>query len=164
MKCVINLLNDTQLIFEKNSYGKYKSQSAPIAKLWGTVQLGFHVEILEPKSFSCPYHFHHHEEELFIILSGSAMVSEDNEFYEVKQGDLVIFKTGVAHQFYNHTNEPFKFFAISNKSEDETCEFPDSNKKWDRKSKQLTQNGVAVQDYWKDEENPENFWPKEISI
>ncbi|MCK6598988.1 MAG: cupin domain-containing protein [Bdellovibrionaceae bacterium] len=158
MKCVVNLHSDSNLNFEIEEHGKYSSQSAQIAKNWETTKLGFHVEILNPKSFSCPYHFHHQEEELFIVLSGSAMVRQDDQYYEVTDGDLVIFKTGVAHQFYNHTNEPFKFFALSNKDPNEICEYPDSNKKWVRKEQKLYQNGVKVVDYWKDEENPDQKW------
>ncbi|MGZ3782877.1 MAG: hypothetical protein ACXVCY_19695, partial [Pseudobdellovibrionaceae bacterium] len=73
-----------------------------------------------------------------------------------------IFKTGVAHQFYNHTEKPFRFFALSNKCPEEVCEYPDSNKKWDRKQKKLFQNGVEVDDYWLGEENPDLKWPIEI--
>lgn len=80
MKCVVNLKNDPMLVFEKEVHGKYASQSAAVSKIWATSKLGFHVEVLEPKSYSCPFHFHHHEEELFIVLSGSAMVCQEKEF------------------------------------------------------------------------------------
>lgn len=120
------------------------------------------METIAPKSFSCPYHLHHHEEELFIAFKGSAMVRQDNEFFEMKEGDLIVFKAGVAHQFYNHTDTPFLFLALSNKKPNEICEYPDSNKKWNRQQKKLFQNDIPVEDYWKDEEHPENFWPKNI--
>ena len=164
MKCVISLNNDPALVFEEKIHGKYASQSAPVSKMWATSKLGFHVEILEPKSFSCPYHFHHQEEELFIVIDGSAMVRQDNDVFEITNGDLIVFKVGVAHQFYNHTEKPFKYFALSNNSPEEVCEFPDSNKKWERIGKRLTQQGAPVEDYWKDEENPDLFWPKSLKI
>lgn len=160
MKCLVNLKNDPQFVFDKEVHGKYASQSAPISKIWNTSKLGFHLEILEAKSYSYPYHFHHHEEELFIVLSGSAMVRQEKEIFEVTEGDLIVFKTGIAHQFYNHTDQSFKFFALSNNSPDEICEYPDSNKKWERKEKRLTQNEMVIEDYFKDEENPDCFWPK----
>jgi uncharacterized cupin superfamily protein len=162
MKCVKNLLDHTQLNFEKFEQGKYASSSAEISSLWKTQKLGFHMETLNPGSYSCPYHFHHHEEELFLVFKGSAMVRQDNEFFEINEGDLIVFKTGVAHQFYNHTKVPFLFLALSNKEPNEICEYPDSNKLWDRQHKKLFQNGVEVQDYWLGEEYPEKFWPKEI--
>ena len=162
MKHLVNLLNTNQLHFEKYEHGKYSSSSAEISNLWKTQKLGFHLEILEPKTFSCPYHFHLHEEELFIVFKGSAMVRQDDEFFEINEGDLIIFKSGVAHQFYNHTENPFLFFALSNKEASEICEYPDSNKKWERSSKKLFQNGIELENYWKDEENPDQYWPKEI--
>jgi uncharacterized cupin superfamily protein len=163
MKCVVNLNSDPLLNFVRESHGEsYVCQSAPIAKLWDSKKLGFHVEVLEPKTFSCPYHLHHQEEELFLVLEGKAMVRQDEKFFEIAKGDLILFKTGVAHQFYNHSDLPFKFFALSNNVFDEVCEYPDSSKKWERKSKRLSQNGVEVDDYWKDEENPRAKWPSEI--
>lgn len=163
MKCVINLSADSQLKFDKKNHGEnYVSQAAPVSKLWDSKNLGFHVEILEAGAFSCPYHFHHQEEELFLVLEGSAMVRQDDEFFEVTKGDLILFKSKVAHQFYNHTKSQFKFFALSDYAADEVCEFPDSNKKWERKLNRLSQGGIEVSDYWKDEENPQSKWPSAI--
>jgi uncharacterized cupin superfamily protein len=60
MKCIVNLLDRTQLNFEKFEHGKYSSSSAEISNLWQTQKLGFHMKILDPGTFSCPYHLHHH--------------------------------------------------------------------------------------------------------
>ncbi len=161
-RCFVNILKADTLNFENWTHGKYSSRSAEISNLWDSKKLGFHIEELAPKSFSCPYHFHHQEEELFLALKGKAMVRQDGEFYEIVEGDLVLFKSGVAHQFYNHTLEPFRFLALSDKALDEVCEYPDSSKKWERKAKKLTQNGTEVEDYFLDEENPDLCWPKEL--
>ncbi|MDP3560212.1 MAG: cupin domain-containing protein [Legionellaceae bacterium] len=165
MKCLINLFSDAQLNFNEWQHGKnYLASVAEIAKLWQTKKLGFHVEILNPKSFSCPYHQHQEEEELFIILKGSGTVRQDNEFYKVKEGDLVFFKTGVAHQFYNHTDSPMLFFALSNQSNKEVCIYPDSNKilEKDGNKRVITKNGIKIDDYWRDEEDPTTKWPSHI--
>ena len=162
MKCLINLFEKEQLDYLKSEHGQYSCESAEISSLWNTQKLGFHMQSLSSKSFSCPYHLHHSEEEVFLAIKGFAMVRQDDQFFEIKEGDLIIFKTGVAHQFYNHTNLPFLFLAHSNKEPEEICEFPDSNKKWSRKQKKLFQHGKELENYWKDEENPKKFWPKEI--
>lgn len=166
MKCLVNLLSpDAQLNFKEWHHAKnYSTSVAEIANLWQTEKLGFHIEILNPKSFSCPYHKHYEEEELFIILKGSGTVRQDDEFYTIKEGDLVFFKTGVAHQFYNHTDSPMLFFALSNQSNKETCTYPDSNKmlKKDGKNRVITQNDLEIDDYWRDEEDPATKWPKHI--
>ena len=162
MKRIVNILDQSQLNFEKFEQGKYSCSSAEISSLWKTQKLGFHMQILDPKKFSCPYHLHHHEEELFLVFKGSAMVRQNDEFFKISEGDLILFKVGIAHQFYNHTENPFIFLALSNKEPNDVCEFPDSNKKWNRQEKKLFQNGVELDNYWKDEENPEKYWPVEI--
>lgn len=161
-KCVVNLQRLNELKFEDFEHGRYSGSSAGISDLFQTQRLGFHMETLPPKAFSCPYHSHQAEEELVIVFKGSAMVRQEAEFFEVNEGDLIVFKTGVAHQMYNHTESPFIFFALSNKDQADICEYPDSQKRLERATKVLTQNGNVVNDYWKDEEHPDRFWPKEI--
>ncbi|MES2857215.1 MAG: cupin domain-containing protein, partial [Bdellovibrionota bacterium] len=163
MKRVVNLLDHSKLDFVPWSKREnFAGSSAEFAKDWGASKLGFHHEILDPGTFSCPYHSHREEEELFIVFSGSAMCRQDGEFFEIKKGDLVWFKTGVSHQFFNHTEEPFVFFALSNNTENEVCTYPDSNKMYDAGTRVVTQGGVVVDDYWKDEENPRPHWPEHI--
>ncbi|MEK6705385.1 MAG: cupin domain-containing protein [Bdellovibrionota bacterium] len=123
---------------------------------------GFHAEILPPGQFSCPYHFHHSEEELFLVLEGKAMLRQANRFREVSKGDLIFFTNSSdgAHQFYNHSHQPFRFLALSTMDDFEVCEYPDSKKINVTKIKKVFQGGTDV-DYLKDEENPSRFWPKE---
>lgn len=163
MKCVVNLFDQKNLSYESEQYGdSYAGSSAPIAKLWNSKKLGFHAEIVDPGTFSCPYHLHHEDEELFLVLEGSAICRQDGEFFELKAGDLILFKTGVAHQFYNHTDKPFRFLALSSKSPDEVCEYPDSRKRLEYPAMRITQEGAEVSDYWKDETNPRQHWPPEL--
>ncbi len=163
MKCVMNIFQEAQLEFEKWSAGDhYGGSSVEMAKTWGAEKLGFHLEILDPGKFGCPYHKHHKEEELFIAVKGEATIRQDEEFFQVRSGDVFFFKTGVSHQMYNHTQEPFLFFALSSKDSDEICDYPDSNKRLEGRTRTITQNGIKVEDYWKDEEDPRKFWPKNL--
>lgn len=163
MKCVMNIFEFSKLTFEKWQAGDhYSGANVEIAKNWGTEKLGFHLEILDPGKFGCPYHKHEKEEELFIAISGSATIRQNGEFFQVTKGDLFLFKLNVAHQMYNHTEQPFVFFALSNTEIDEMCDYPDSAKQMNGKTRIITQNGIPVSDYWKDEEDPRKFWPKEI--
>lgn len=55
MKCLVNLFSDAQLNLKEWHHAKnYSGSMAEISKLWQTKKLGFHIEILNPKSFSCP--------------------------------------------------------------------------------------------------------------
>lgn len=147
--------------FEFSEHGeRYRFSNKEISKLFKTQGLGFHLEILHAKTFSCPYHYHEKEEELAIVIEGEAILRSNGAFRKLVPGDLVYFSTGPesVHQIYNHTGNDFKFFALSTKIPDEKCYYPDSNKILDRKARTITQNGAPA-DYWKDEEDPSKYWP-----
>lgn len=127
----------------------------------GAKKLGFNVSTIPPKQFSCPYHLHHSEEELFLVLEGKAMLRQCDKFREVVKGDLIFFTTGPegVHQFYNHTNKDCKVLAISNMEDSEVCEYPDSKKTYVSRLKKVFQLGTSV-DYFTGETDPRKFWPK----
>ncbi|NQV38605.1 MAG: cupin domain-containing protein [Candidatus Marinimicrobia bacterium] len=105
-----NIININDANYEEWNLGdKYQGEAAEVAKSMGTEKLGFHLEILHSGKFSCPYHFHHSEEELFLVLDGKAILRQNNEYRELKKGDLVYFSPDEkgAHQFYNHTDADF---------------------------------------------------------
>lgn len=161
-----NIINLENLKFETDLWHqKYEYQFAPAvsAQEMGARKLGYNVSLLPPGMFSCPYHWHHSEEELFLALEGKAMLRQADQFREVVKGDLIFFSTNVegAHQFYNHTDAPFKYLAISTLDALDIGEFPDSKKITVRKLKKAFQEGAEVA-YVKDEENPERYWPVEV--
>lgn len=158
-----NILNIEQLQYSDENFNEnYRHKYASMAKEMGANKLGFHCEILPPKAFSCPYHFHHSEEELFIVLEGKAILRQAGKFREVVKGDVVFFANAPegVRQFYNHSDAPFKFFALSTKDPFEVCEYPDSRKISVRKIKKTFQDESMVE-YWKSEEDPGKYWPKE---
>ncbi|MBT3320256.1 MAG: cupin domain-containing protein [Clostridia bacterium] len=85
---------------------------------------------LDPDRFSYPYHFHYGAEELFVILSGSAILRTPEGFQEVSQGDVIFFETGAtgAHQLYNHTDTPCQYVDLYTDMGIDVCEYPDSGK------------------------------------
>jgi uncharacterized cupin superfamily protein len=158
-----NIINLERLEFKADQMGEnYQYESTALASKMGAKKLGFHAEILPPGQFSCPYHFHHSEEELFLVLEGKAMLRQADQFREVTKGDLIFFVNSPegAHQFHNHTDQPFKFLALSTSDDFEVCEYPDSKKINVTKIKKIFQGGTEVE-YLKDEEDPKKFWPKE---
>ena len=161
-----NIVNLENLKFEpgdpKENY-MYDVAPAASSLAIGAKKLGWNVSILRPGQFSCPYHFHYSEEELFIVLDGKAMLRQNNKFREVLKGDLIFFENSPegAHQFYNHTDRPFKFLALSNCNDElEVAEYPDSKKVMVRKVRKLFETGTEV-DYYKGEEDPAKYWPEE---
>lgn len=130
-----------------------------LAKEFGAKKLGFHLEVLDPKNFSCPYHYHEQEEELFLVLEGEAIVRCNNVYRKVGVGDLIFYPVGAAaaHNMYNHTDKPFRFLALSNLSQVyDVCHYPDSDKVGTEEG--IMQAGKPVP-YFTDEEDPAVYWP-----
>jgi uncharacterized cupin superfamily protein len=155
-----NLLEDSELV--KTHFGAaYHGLEQEIGQRFGSKNIGFHLEVMNPKTFSCPYHFHTEEEELCLVLEGEAVVRCGGEFRKIKAGDLIYYGTGPesAHHMYNHTDKPFRFFILSTRAPEEKCFYPDSNKQLDRKTRKITKNNIEV-DYFLDEEDPSKYWPE----
>lgn len=156
---IVNLFDNDGL--KKSNYGQnYNGFKKEISSVFGANNIGFHLEVMNPKTFSCPYHYHEFEEELVYVIEGEAIARVNNCYHVVRTGDLIYYGTGPqsAHQLYNHTEKPFKFFVLSTKFPQENCFYPDSEKRLDKNIRTVFQGEQKV-DYWKDEEDPSIHWP-----
>lgn len=108
----------------------YDSKYTRLAK--GTVaqKLGASIDIVAPGKRSCPYHFHHAQEEMFIILEGSGTLRVAGEMLPVHAGDVVFIPPGpeYPHQLLNTSNQELKYLSISTRENPEFVEYPDSGK------------------------------------
>ncbi len=66
---------------------------------------------LEPGS-SIGTHPHDGEEEIYYILSGSALVEDDGQTREIGPGDAVLTGNGSTHSIANNGTEPLEFVAV----------------------------------------------------
>ncbi len=98
----------------------------------GTVakKLGAGFDVLAPGMRSCPYHFHHGQEEMFVILKGRGALRVAGEMLPVSAGDVVFIPAGpdYPHQFINTSDAPMNYLSISTQERPEICEYPDSGK------------------------------------
>jgi len=157
-----NIINVENIDMEDWSLGEvYKGKSAEVATKLNSTKLGFHIEILSPKKYSCPYHYHDTEEELFYVIDGEATLRQNESYRKIKKGDLIWFGLGeeYSHQFYNHTDEDFKFIAISNLDKADAAYFPDSGKVYIRRTGEVFKQDDKVP-YITDEEDPSIYWKK----
>lgn len=79
----------------------------------------------------CPFHVHHVEDEMFVILEGSGEYRFAEETYPVGAGDVLGAPRGgrdFAHKLTNTGTQILKYLAISSHAETEICEYPDSDK------------------------------------
>jgi uncharacterized cupin superfamily protein len=93
-------------------------------------KLGAGFDILAPGMRSCPYHFHHAQEEMFVVLEGEGTLRVAGEMLPVRAGDVVFIPPGpeYPHQFVNTSVAPMKYLSISTQERPEICQYPDSGK------------------------------------
>ena len=93
-------------------------------------RLGMTLCELQPAQTQCPYHFHHAEDELLLVLRGRPTLRTPDGERELEPGDFVHFPKGPTgtHQVYNRTDEPARYVVGSNNLSPEICVYPDSGK------------------------------------
>jgi uncharacterized cupin superfamily protein len=137
--------------------------SPRLAKLVNAEDFEFDFRALDPGRFSFPYHFHRNAEELFVIISGKAMLRSPDGFAEVNSGDVIFFEKGPsgAHQLYNHGNSACIYLDLRTTVGIDICEYPDSNKINILPYLEIFESSAKV-DYFKGEENVKAKWPDDI--
>jgi uncharacterized cupin superfamily protein len=126
------------LIRNHESIEKQREQREPLydtlcARLGtGTAagKLGISVDILAPGKRGCPYHFHHAQEEAFVVLEGEGQLRVAGELLALRAGDVVFIPPGpqYPHQIVNNSAAPLKYLSISTRETPEVVEYPDSGK------------------------------------
>jgi uncharacterized cupin superfamily protein len=108
----------------------YDCTYARLAQGTAAQKLGASIDIVAPGKLSCPYHFHHAQEEMFVILEGSGTLRVAGEMLPVHAGNIIFIPPGpeYPHQFLNTSDQPLKYLSISTKEIPEFVEYPDSGK------------------------------------
>jgi uncharacterized cupin superfamily protein len=108
----------------------YDTLAARLASGTAARKLGASIDTVAPGKRSCPYHFHHAREEMFVVVEGSGTLRVAGERLPLRTGDVVFIPAGpeYPHQIINTSNEPLKYLSISTCETPEICEYPDSGK------------------------------------
>ncbi len=154
------------LVLERSGHGDhYESSDARISELLKLTQIGAAYCEVPPGKSSCPFHVHHVEDEMFVILEGSGTYRFGDTSYPVSAGDVLGAPRGgaeYAHKLTNTGTVPLKYLAISSKSETDVCEYPDSGKflvasrrsLGESRSFRFIGRGEDNRDYWEGEGDP----------
>ena len=67
---------------------------------------------LPPRALGAPVHTHHNEDEYSYILEGRFGIQLGDEVLEAGAGDLVFKPRGVAHAFWNASDEPARLLEL----------------------------------------------------
>jgi uncharacterized cupin superfamily protein len=126
---LIRNFNDAELTRELLE-PKYDTLCARLAPGTAARKLGISFDIVPPGKRGCPYHFHHAQEEMFIILEGTGTLRVAGEMLPIKAGDIAFIPPGpeYPHHILNTSDAPLKYLSISTKDSPEICEYPDSGK------------------------------------
>lgn len=96
----------------------------------GGEQLGASVFLLPPGQRSFPYHLHHGNEELLLVLEGEVAVRTPSGEQRVGRGEAMLFRRGPdgAHQVVNRSEQAARFMVVSTMVEPDIAEYPDTGK------------------------------------
>ncbi|NLS20924.1 cupin domain-containing protein [Rhizobium sp. P40RR-XXII] len=97
----------------------------------GLKDLGISYNEVPPGKSGCPFHNHHVEEELFVILDGEGEYRFSDQRIAISKGDVLGAPAGgpeTAHQLINTGPGVLTYLAISTKARTEIVEYPDSGK------------------------------------
>ena len=114
---------------EENGY--YTSRRARFSTAIGARKLGYNLTVLPPGKVQCPFHSHHGEEEMFLIIEGEGELRFGDQRYPIRKHDVIACPTGgpeVAHQIINTGKTTMRYLALSTLAELDACEYPDSQK------------------------------------
>jgi uncharacterized cupin superfamily protein len=114
---------DLEAIEQVNKTGYPPPFDEPLAGRWqkrvgdtaGLTELGARHVVLEPGAWSSQRHWHDGEDELLVMLSGRAVLIEDDGESEVVAGDILAWPMGSrnGHHLVNRGNEPCSFICVS---------------------------------------------------
>ena len=93
----------------------------------GLTQFGVNICRLEPGSGSSQRHWHHNEDEFVYMLSGEAVLIENEGETIMRPGDAATFKAGVAngHTLINRGTVDAVFLEVGTRAATEIAEYPD---------------------------------------
>ena len=107
-----------------------RGRTARVGALAGAERLGATLYEIDPGQNGSPFHLHHANEEMIIVLSGRPTLRTVEGSRVLEPGDVVACPVGRAgaHQLRNETESPVQALVISTMIYPETAEMLDSDK------------------------------------
>lgn len=124
---VNDLSLDTQVHGEKYeaSFGKITDGDT------GARYLGARYSVVPAGKRAWPFHNHHANDEMFIVMEGEGILRFGDDEYRLKPGDVAVCPTGgteTAHQIIGTGANGIKYFAVSSMREPDIGEYPETGK------------------------------------
>jgi uncharacterized cupin superfamily protein len=107
------------------AFGRRAMRLGPRA---GASQLGVTLYEVDPGGAVSPFHVHHANEELLLVLSGNPALRTPAGIRHLECGDLVAFPRGPvgAHRIFNPSEQAVRVLVFSTMHWPEIAEYPDT--------------------------------------
>lgn len=98
-----------------------------ISEAGGLTQFGSHVHTLQPGWRSSDRHWHEQVDELLYMLSGEAVVVEEDGEHVLLPGDAACWPAGAAnaHHVFNRSNAPCSYLIVGTRVPRDVVHYPD---------------------------------------
>lgn len=115
--------------FDEAVAGRWWRRIAPAG---GLTHMGASHVSLEPGAWSSQRHWHDDEDELLVMLSGEAVLIEDEARTVLRAGDVCAWAAGVTngHHLVNEGDVPCTFIAVSAGNAKGSGAYSDIDMKW----------------------------------
>ncbi len=112
----------------------YRWQRSLVGRRAGAEKLGASLFDVPAGGATFPFHAHHANEELLIVLAGTPTLRTLDGERELAEGEVVAFPAGRrgAHALTNRTDAPVRILIVSTMHAPDINEFPDSGTLWAR--------------------------------
>lgn len=97
----------------------------------GLSKLGCMCVTVQPGRRAFPFHNHHGNDEMFVVLEGTGELRFGDSRHPIRAGDVIGCPAGgpeTAHQIVNTGSVPLRYLGVSTTRDPEVVEYPDSGK------------------------------------
>jgi len=126
------ILNLADVPLRANGDGDaFEARLGRIGGVIGAQKLGCQLHVVAPGKKAFPFHAHHANEEMIIVLAGSGTVRIGGARHPIREGDIVALPPGdasAAHQVLNTSDAELRYLCISTRHDPDVVEYPDSGK------------------------------------
>lgn len=100
---------------------------APVGAQAGARELAANVYELDPGAVGSPFHLHHANEELLLVLAGTLSLRGPEGTQLVSAGAVVAFPRGQAgaHSLVNRSDAPVRYLVVSTTNRPDVVEYTD---------------------------------------
>ena len=95
----------------------------------GLTQFGVNLVVMQPGSRSSLRHWHSHEDEFLMVVSGELVLIDDRGEQALRQGDCAAYRAGDenAHHLVNRSDHEARFLVTGTSHPADICTYPDED-------------------------------------